>query len=572
MRKIIMMLLVLAMTVCGAVGIAACGKEPEPEQNQGQVEQNKDKEKEEPKPNQNQGENNKDDEEKEDEKGETGSENPTKPGEKDPPVTPEPQKPNPEEPKDEEQKEEDKEEDKKDEEEKNDGKEEEPPQGNEPEVSDPDPEKPTPSDPEKKEPEKDKNPEEKTEPEEPKDECEHSWTYTVIGDDLNNRMHYGECTKCHKKIGPTNCTLGTISKHVDPTCTEDGYDSYTCSVCKQVLVYYGFDIKTMNVKYPKTGHNFDGQSWTHIEGTSHTVTATASQHERHCGNKNCTYVEIAECEFTGEIKAPTCEKAGEDTRECKECHYHLQSENLNKLEHSWEYTSNKDGHSHTKRCARACCANKEFGTEECDFGEGSKQEGNCGQKGSITYHCSKCNQVKTVETPGHKYTESNFCDVCHQDGLQCVNGKLSQNGGYSLNKIIYTQELQNVSKIFIGNNIGGKAVHGIDLGAFKDFKNLTEIYIPKSILAIGTNAFEGTGLKTIYYEGSETEWNTKIVADGVMSWNFAQKFKETQLGKTVQVATDKNADEIKKEWNIGTESNAATIAALPAGDNKRLYA
>ncbi len=457
MRKIIMMLLVLAMTVCGAVGIAACGKEPEPEQNQGQVEQNKDKEKEEPKPNQNQGENNKDDEEKEDEKGETGSENPTKPGEKDPPVTPEPQKPNPEEPKDEEQKEEDKEEDKKDEEEK-----------------DSEEEKPEEKDPPKQE-----------------DTCQHDWEIQqTVGTDPNNTQHISKCTKCDKTKAE-NCTWKSGDPVVyEPTCTKDGYKEYTCTVCGNKLNTAIFENGVQTKR--ALGHDYAGVNWTPVSGTE----------------------------------------------------------------------------QHTRTCKRLLSTSKsQFLVSS--FRHSGRVPGNCTTQGKITSKCKDCGYTKTETdnaiTGNHQYDESNFCSKCGHDGLLFDGRKIA--GGAVDYSVLYNPELQNVKKIFIGAKANGRDVQGIYTGAFKDFVNLTEVYIPNGIFAIAYDAFENSGLTKIYFGGDQNKWNT-IRTNGDKTY-----FKDVLADQSkISVECNKTEDEIKKLWEIGTDTNTATVFALPVEVGKRVYA
>lgn len=58
--------------------------------------------------------------------------------------------------------------------------------------------------------------------------------------------------------------------------------------------------------------------------------------------------------------------------------------------------------------------------------------------------------------------------------------------------------------------------------AFRYFRNLTTIVIPKSLTLIKNNVFEGTKLSTIYYCGSLSEWN-KIEIDESISKKMIDK-------------------------------------------------
>lgn len=47
--------------------------------------------------------------------------------------------------------------------------------------------------------------------------------------------------------------------------------------------------------------------------------------------------------------------------------------------------------------------------------------------------------------------------------------------------------------------------------AFENCTSLREINVPDSVTTIGSNAFEGTALESVYYSGTETEWNKIVI-------------------------------------------------------------
>lgn len=57
-----------------------------------------------------------------------------------------------------------------------------------------------------------------------------------------------------------------------------------------------------------------------------------------------------------------------------------------------------------------------------------------------------------------------------------------------------------------------KSVTAIGAEAFYRCKALKSIVIPKSVTMIETNAFAGSGLTDIYYEGSKTEWDENVTS------------------------------------------------------------
>ena len=79
----------------------------------------------------------------------------------------------------------------------------------------------------------------------------------------------------------------------------------------------------------------------------------------------------------------------------------------------------------------------------------------------------------------------------------------------------YTGSAKN---IVIPSELGGKKVTAIADKAFEGYKNIVNIYIPKTIKAIGEDAFAGTAssdkLRFICYEGTENEWANIAIQEG----------------------------------------------------------
>ncbi len=61
---------------------------------------------------------------------------------------------------------------------------------------------------------------------------------------------------------------------------------------------------------------------------------------------------------------------------------------------------------------------------------------------------------------------------------------------------------QNIEEVTIKNG-----VKNIGWFAFQNCTNLKTVTIPKSVTDIGQFAFYNTGIKTVYYKGSESDWN-----------------------------------------------------------------
>ncbi len=115
--------------------------------------------------------------------------------------------------------------------------------------------------------------------------------------------------------------------HHNATCTEWGYDEYTCSVC-------GESYREISKDEEPTGHSFE--EWVVTQTAS---CETAGSHSRDC--KNCQEREVEEIaptghSFTREVKREaTCEEEGEVTFSCENCDLEI-TEPLSKTAHHYE--------------------------------------------------------------------------------------------------------------------------------------------------------------------------------------------------------------------------------------------
>ena len=70
------------------------------------------------------------------------------------------------------------------------------------------------------------------------------------------------------------------------------------------------------------------------------------------------------------------------------------------------------------------------------------------------------------------------------------------------------------SNLIIADTYGGLPVTSIAAGAFNNCKNLIEIMIPESISEIEAHTFDScTSLRTIYFEGTQEQWNEIVKED-----------------------------------------------------------
>ncbi|MBQ3550940.1 MAG: leucine-rich repeat protein [Clostridia bacterium] len=66
--------------------------------------------------------------------------------------------------------------------------------------------------------------------------------------------------------------------------------------------------------------------------------------------------------------------------------------------------------------------------------------------------------------------------------------------------------------VVIPDDINGKTVSGIGIGAFADNQTITSVTVPDSVTEIGDSAFLGcSALETVYFKGTEEEWKAITV-------------------------------------------------------------
>ena len=138
-------------------------------------------------------------------------------------------------------------------------------------------------------------------------------------------------------------------------------------------------------------------------------------------------------------------------------------------------------------------------------------------KGALIDECLDDSAVD-VGTEGLEYTANNdnkTCSVATYKGID-TNVIIPR-------EVIITIEDGNKKQYFV-TSIGEKLFDGII--------ELTSIKIPVSITSIGFRAFDGcTGLTTVYYEGTETEWDEisiDINGNNALSMEKVYFYSETQ--------------------------------------------
>lgn len=186
------------------------------------------------------------------------------------------------------------------------------------------------------------------------DDCQHEWAYM----ELKGTSHYKYCIKC-AEIVIEPCTYSTAI--TSPTCTEQGYTTYTCIYCGA----------TMTGDFtPATGHNYSYVS--NNDGTHYQVCAN-------CGNKTAN---------------ENCVRTVVDGKTvCKDCGYVFE-------EVTEPSTDEPTQHTHT-------------------WDNGTVlNEATCTEKGAVLYRCTECGATRTVyvDELGHDYVATVTEPTCTEDG------------------------------------------------------------------------------------------------------------------------------------------------------------
>ena len=148
-------------------------------------------------------------------------------------------------------------------------------------------------------------------------------------------------------------------------------------------------------------------------------------------------------------------------------------------------------------CLVACGDGTDSGEHTHSYGEWSESKApTCTEPGERVQKCS-CGSTKTekINATGHDY-KSELCSNCEQElpestGLEFT---LNRDYTYSVNGIGTCES----SHIRIPSTYMGRAVTGINEGAFENCTIIVVVIIPESVTSIGDNAFKGcTELNTV---------------------------------------------------------------------------
>ncbi len=236
--------------------------------------------------------------------------------------------------------------------------------------------------------------------------AEHSWDDGIITTDptcTEQGVKTFTCSVCHDTRTEVVDALGhTMTAHaaVAPTCEGSGTEAYwTCSVCEKMFAdAEGNSEITEPEKTDPLGHNYELTGWEWADDMSSAKAVFTCSHDD-------THVVKVDAEITEEvIEAPTCEESGETDYTATvefygETYSDIQTGAVDALGHDYEaaYEWSEDGSTCT---ATATCKNDaaHVVTEEGVITSAVKTEAKCGVKGTTTYTATFENELFETQT------------------------------------------------------------------------------------------------------------------------------------------------------------------------------
>ena len=250
--------------------------------------------------------------------------------------------------------------------------------------------------------------------------------------------HVEYCGECQKELSREKEILSKLGHNVgkigekQPTCTEDGYEEYSCSRCeytkKATLTKLGHDIIHHGGKLPSC----EAKGWNEYETCSRCDYSTYSEIEAKGHRRLSAVVENR--------REPTCTSDGSFDRVeyCGECQKELSREKeiLSKLGHNVGKIGEKQPTCTEDGYEEYSCSRCEYGYIETVFSDGHRfgdwkiEEGNhaklcvkCGFKQSYTHEYGESETTKepTLSDGGEQLRECKVCGYRFIQKLSKIN-------------------------------------------------------------------------------------------------------------------------------------------------------
>ncbi len=200
-----------------------------------------------------------------------------------------------------------------------------------------------------------------------------------------------------------------VTEYIVPTCTESGFISSVCSGCG----------KKEEMIFPATGHSYEAVVTAPTCAEQGYTTYTCSA----CGDSYTTdETEVIPHSYEAVVTAPTCTEQGYTTYTCSVCADSYVADEVAATGHSYEAvitepTCTEDGYT-TYTCS--VCADSYVADEVTASGhsyEAVITEPTCTEQGYTTYTCSVCADsyiADEVTASGHDFVDG-FCTACGEE-------------------------------------------------------------------------------------------------------------------------------------------------------------
>ena len=211
------------------------------------------------------------------------------------------------------------------------------------------------------------------------DATDHAWGDWTHDDE--NGGHYRVCRNDASHVETDDCDYDEVA--TDPTCTEAGYTTCTCTVCEDSYTVDG---------EPALEHAW-GDEWISDEGTHYKVCDNDENHK-----------DVKDCDYETSVTEPTCTERGYTTHTCKDCGYSYNDNYTDAKNHEYsdEWSTDDAHHWHAATCG--CDETKDHAAHNFNI-KVETVDPSCETDGYTVYKCI-CGVTKNldfVERKGHSY-------------------------------------------------------------------------------------------------------------------------------------------------------------------------
>ncbi len=251
----------------------------------------------------------------------------------------------------------------------------------------------------------------------------------------------------------------------EPTCTENGYTVHTCDNCGD---------RYTDSETPSKGHSY-GESIT-VKQPTCTQSGLQKKICDVCGDEEETILPPLGHEYDTTVAEPTCTENGYTVHTCKNCGDTFMDNETPSKGHRYnsEWSYDEQSHWHEAICG-------------CEI-----------------------EPAKEV----HVYDDVGACECGYIEAWDYKLIFTADGDGYTVSGINVNDKIaQGSLDVIIPSEYSGKAVTKIADNAFCDNDYIKSVYIPKTVIAIGKSAFEGSAITAATFE-TKTGWKCSKYENG----------------------------------------------------------